>query len=216
MNEPRKHVAFCPHCGNRAPQRIVFEHTYRDTWYGDDGKEIPHDEGPDSEAIVCICETCNGVLVYDGVTYSDSGHWPELMYPRNTSLPSSVPGAVRRIYGEAAIVKQNAPNAFAIMVRKGLEAICDDRAAPEGSLAVRLKYLVEKGEMPPVLAELTDVLRVVGNAAAHGSLQTITAPMTWAIDEFFRAIVEYVYVAPRKVAEFRDRLSSIKDEPSDA
>ena len=210
MNQPRKHVAFCPHCGNRSPQRIAFEHAYRDTWYGPDGKATPHGEAPESEAIVCICETCDAVLLYDGVSYEESGVWPELVYPRNSTLPSSVPLPVRGIYGEAAMVKQNAPNAFAIMIRKGLEAICDDRSAPKGTLAERLKYLVEKSEIPLGLAELTDVLRVVGNAAAHGSLQSITTPMTWAMDEFFRAIVEYVYIAPNKLSEFKERLASIK------
>ena len=216
MNQPRKHVAFCPHCGNRSPQRIALEHTYHDTWYGEDGKALAHDEGPESEAIVCICETCNAVLVYDGISYSESGTWPELMYPRDTTLPVSVPAAVRGIYREAVMVKQNAPNAFAIMVRKGLEAICDDRDAPQGSLAARLRHLVERGEMPPALADLTDVLRVVGNTAAHGSLQTITTPMTWAIDYFFRAVVEYVYIAPGKLSEFKEKLASTKQEPDDA
>lgn len=210
MSQPRKYVAFCPHCGNRSPQRIAFEHPYRDTWYGDDGKAMPQDEGPESEAIVCICETCDAVLLYDGVSYAESGAWPALVYPQNTTLPTFVPVTVRGIYLEAVAVKQNAPNAFAILIRKGLEAICDDRSAPDGTLAARLNYLVAKGEIPPVLADLTDVLRVVGNTAAHGSLQAITTPMTWAIDEFFRAVVEYVYIAPGKLAEFKKRLAATK------
>jgi hypothetical protein len=206
----RRHVAFCPHCGNTTPQRIAFEHRYRDTWFGSDGKPWAPDEGPESEAIVCICDTCEAVLLYDGVSYVESGCWPELMYPRDTTLPKGVPVAIRDIYAEARVVKQNAPNAFAMMIRKGLEAICDDRGAPQGTLHSRLKYLAQQGEVPPVLAEMTDALRVVGNTAAHGSLQAITQPMTWAIDEFFRTIVEYVYVAPSKLAEFKEKLAATK------
>jgi hypothetical protein len=216
MTQSKRHIAFCPHCGNHSPQSVAFEHVYRDTWYGEDGKAEPHDEVPDSEAIVCICETCNAVLLYDGISCSESGVWPELMYPKNTTLPTSVPIAVRDIYREAVAVKQNAPNAYAIMIRKGLEAICDDRSAPSGNLANRLSYLVDKGEMPPVLAELTNVLRLVGNTAAHGSSQTITTPMTWAIDDFFRVVIEYVYVAPSKLSEFKKRLAAIKQDANDA
>jgi hypothetical protein len=189
----------------------VLEHEYTDTWYGQDGKAMPRDDGPPSEAIVCVCETCDAALLYDGIAYDVSGNWPDLVYPRNTTLPSSVPQAVRDIYSEAAVVKRNAPNAFAILIRKGLEAICDDRGAPSGPLAARLKHLAERGEIPPSLAEVTDALRVVGNTAAHVSLQPITHPMTWVIDDFFRVIVEYVYVAPSKLSEFKQRLASIKN-----
>lgn len=207
----RKHKAFCPHCGNKSPQRIVFEHTYRDVWYDQQGAPIPEIDSFESETIVCVCETCDQVLLYDGVAFAESGRWPELRYPRNSYLPDVVPGSVRMIYQEASIVKQNSPSSFALLIRKALEAICEDRKTPEGTLAARLKYLANKGEIPPVLADVTEVLRTVGNTAAHGTLEKITAPMTWAIDDFFRAVVEYVYVAPNKLEEFRARLKKMKD-----
>lgn len=210
MTEPSRHIGFCPHCGNRSPQRIALVHSYRESWYSEDGTEIPDSENPDSEAIVCICETCNAVLLYDGVSQGETGSWPELVFPRDTQINRAVPVAIRNIYGEAALVKRNAPNAFAMLIRKGLEAICDDRGALNDTLAARLKHLSERGEIPPVLAELTDVLRVVGNTAAHGSLQVITPPMTWAIDDFFRAIVEYIYVAPNKLDEFKSKLAKVR------
>jgi Domain of unknown function (DUF4145) len=209
MDTARHHISFCPHCGNKSPQRVAYEHAYRDRWYGPDGKELPDDEGPASEAILCICGTCNAALLYDGVAFDESGRWPDLAYPRDSTLPRGVPATVQAIYQEAIYVKRNAPNAFAILIRKGLEAICDDRQAPAGSLATRLRHLVLQGEIPPALAELTDVLRVVGNSAAHSALQSITGPMTWAIDDFFRVVVEYVYVAPEKLREFRERLKDL-------
>ncbi|MDJ0709562.1 MAG: DUF4145 domain-containing protein [Woeseiaceae bacterium] len=206
MSEPHKHIDFCPHCGNRSPQREVFSHTYRDTWYSSDGRRLGPEEGPLSEAIVCVCETCNSVLVYDGIDHSETGYWPELVYPETSNLPKAVPETVRDIYHEASVVRQNAPNAFAILIRKSLEAICDDRSVSRGTLAARLRILAERGDIPPALAEVTDALRVVGNTAAHGSVQTITTPMTWAIDDFFRAVVEYVYIAPSKLAKFKQQL----------
>lgn len=207
MTEQRRHIDFCPHCGNRSPQRIALVHSYRDSWYGEDGKELPDDEGPDCEAIICICETCNAVLLYDGISRVETGYWPELRYPRDTQLHKAAPEVIRDIYNEAALVKRNAPNAFAMLIRKGLEAICDDCGTSRGTLAARLKQLSEIGKIPPVLADVTDILRVVGNTAAHGPLQSITPPMTWAIDDFFRAIVEYVYVAPSKLEEFKKKLA---------
>ena len=210
MSKQYRHIAFCPHCGNRSPQSIVLEHSNQETFYNEDGSEMPHGEGPDCQAIVCVCETCNALLLYDGISYEETGTWPNLVYPRDLNISAAAPETIRAIYREAAVVKRNAPNAFAMLIRKGLEAICDDRGSPQGNLTVRLKHLAERGEMPPVLAEVTDVLRVVGNTAAHGSIQTITQPMTWAIDDLFRVIVEYVYVAPSKLTEFKERLARAK------
>ncbi|MGJ0429344.1 DUF4145 domain-containing protein [Methylobacter sp.] len=207
MSEYRRHIGFCPHCGNRTPQRIALVHTYRESWFAEDGTELPDDEGPDCEAIVCICETCSSVLLYDGISQDETGYWPELRYPKGFQLHKSVPASIQGIYKEAALVKRNAPNAFAMLIRKGLEAICDDRGTSNGTLASRLKHLSNAGEIPPALAEVTDALRIVGNTAAHGPLQVITQPMTWAIDDFFRAIIEYVYIAPSKLEEFKKKLA---------
>ena len=212
MHDHSRHVDFCPHCGNRAPQRVVFEHSYQDAWFSSSGDMLPKDEGPESEAIICVCETCAGILVYDGIAYSESGAWPELVYPRGASIHRSAPKTVQAIYREAATIKTNAPNAFAILIRKGLEAICDDRGAPTGSLADRLRFLARKGEIPPVLSEVTDALRLLGNTAAHGSLQVIKPPMTWAIDDLFRAVVEYVYVAPSKLEALNKRLMQARSD----
>lgn len=66
--------------------------------------------------------------------------------------------------------------------------------------------LQERGDIPSTLAKMTDVLRTLGNTAAHEAPDEITVPMTWAIDEFFRAIVEYVYIAPAKLETFQKRI----------
>ena len=88
-----------------------------------------------TEAIVC--ETCSSVLLYDGVSHSETGYWPELAYSETSALPKAVPETVREIYQEASIVKQNAPNAFDIMIRRSHEAICDGRSVSKGSLAIQ-------------------------------------------------------------------------------
>ena len=197
MSADEPHIAFGPHCGNTAPQRIVFTHSYHTAWYDTRGRNDDY-PGPECEAIVCICETCDEMLLYDGIARSEVGEWPLLAYPRNPELDSSVPEPVRDVYTEAARVKNQAPNAFGVMIRRALEAICDDRQVESGPLARRLQNLASRGDIPPTLAELTDVLRVLGNVGAHATESSVTVPMTWAMDEFFRVIVEYVYVAPSK------------------
>ena len=47
----------------------------------------------------------------------------------------------------------------------------------------------------PTLAEMSDVLRLIGNIGAHHGSAPVHPWQVHAIDNFFRAVVEYVYVA---------------------
>lgn len=93
-----------------------------------------------------------------------------------------------------------------MLLRRGLEAICDDREAKPGSLHARLAELTSRGEIPAALSEMTTILRNLGNAGAHTSKDKVTVPMTWAMSELFRAVVEYVYVAPSRVESLKKSL----------
>jgi hypothetical protein len=163
---------------------------------------------------VVECETCYQILLYLA-----EGQIPEeeefalsaLIWPRSGSLNVSVPQRIRACYEEAARIKNLAPNAYAVQIRRALEALCDERGISEGSLYHRLAHLAKNGDIPPVLAEITEVLRLLGNIGAHGGDQTVPPGHVRVIDEFFHAIVEYVYVASDKVKRFRDKLTSLKD-----
>lgn len=215
MSTPVRNVAFCPHCGNTAPQQLVHFQRFWTYGYRMDGTETE----PDLECayFVAACETCHEILVYlaegyipEGNNFSEVG----LVWPDAGFLPSSVPDRVRSCYEEAARIKRLAPNAFAVQVRRTLEAICEDRGATKGPLHTRLKDLSTRGDIPPVLAEMTDVLRLLGNIGAHAAEQTVKPGHVRVIDEFLRALVEYVYVAPSKIRQFRETLAQIKDIPT--
>ena len=55
-------VAFCPHCGNRAPQHLAFQHDYT-SWAYDEEGTIDFN-GPECTYFVAICHTCNELLLY--------------------------------------------------------------------------------------------------------------------------------------------------------
>lgn len=131
------------------------------------------------------------------------------MWPQPGDLHPSVPESVRRIYSEASAIKSRAPNAFANQIRRSLEALCKDRGTNKRVLAQSLKELSSRGEIPPTLADMTDVLRQLGNIGSHAGDQEIDPDYVDVIDDFFRAIVEYVYIAPHKVNEFKARLDYV-------
>jgi len=199
------HVKVCPHCGNQAPHKLVFRHSYKGTWYGSDGKPSTDEFDPISTYTIFECATCHDISLYSSHAYQEDAL--SLMYPRSADLDDSVPQSVSNNYREAKTVQNISPNAFAVLLRRALEALCDDRGVPAGRLQQRLEQLAQKGEIPPILAEITSVLRTLGNSGAHNTSQNVTVPMTWKMDEFFRALIEYVYIAPSKLAEFREEVA---------
>jgi len=206
-----KRVAYCPHCNNRAPQKLVHVQRYYEPVWSSDGSE---DQAPWA-AFVATCETCHHLLVYEnlGDQLSDEKFdHGDLSYPNPDHLPMSVPSSIRRIYDEAARIKNIAPNAFAVQIRRALEALCEDRGAKKGNLQARLSDLADKGEIPPVLAKGTEMLRLLGNIGAHGIDENIHPLLAFSINDFFRAVVEYVYIAPSKLKEFEDRLDKYKNK----
>ena len=203
-------ILVCPSCRNRTPHKLVFQHECVGTWYSSDGSIS---KGPDPASVYTIfeCATCTEISLY---TYLEPLGFESatLAYPTGDSLHESVPKEVASNFREAKRIQTISPNGFAVLVRRALEALCDDRKVPQGSLGKRLAALANKGEIPPILAEISSVLRSLGNSGAHNMNQRVTVPMTWAMDEFFRALVEYVYVAPFRLREFKKKSGSIDFE----
>lgn len=206
MTKEIRKVSFCPHCSNKAPQRLVYTQRYMErTWGAKTGEES---EPAPWSTFVAVCETCGQVLLYDnpGNQNEESEFdFGELRFP-NHGLHYSVPSPIREIYNEASRIRALAPNAFAVQIRKALEALCDDRNAEGRNLTSQLSDLAKKNEIPKVLVELADTLRLLGNAGAHSGNQGVHQLQAYQIDEFFRVLVEYVYVAPNKLAAFRQEL----------
>jgi hypothetical protein len=121
-------VAFCPHCGNRAPQKLVYKkHFYS---YGFDMQGNKTDNDLPAAYFIAECETCHEILVYlaeahipDEKNFIDSS----LIWPDPGFLGQGVPELIKAIYREATVIKNLAPNAFAVQIRRALEALCDER-----------------------------------------------------------------------------------------
>ena len=211
MEDIRK-INFCPHCGNKSPQKLLFNQETTGTgWMIHDGEEVEFDV----VYFVASCDTCNHILVYQAVDDIPERNFftsADLVYPNSGELHSSVPKAISNIYNEALRIKNLAPNAYAVQIRRALEALCEDRGAKSGTLNKMLSDLSAKGEIPSTLAEATDLLRLLGNIGAHASDISVQPWQVYTLDEFFRAIVEYVYVAPSKIKKFREGLSKFSSK----
>ena len=129
--------------------------------------------------------------------------WPER---KKRKLHESVPNTVGRFYLEALRVKDRSPSSFAVQIRRSLEAICKDRGVQGRNLDQQLKQLTSQGIIPSIIAEIADELRLLGNIGAHADDLRVTSEQVQAMDDFFHLVIEYVYIAPHKLKEFRNTL----------
>jgi len=164
---------------------------------------------------VAVCQTCNQVLVYgnleDVLTEGFADPDVVLLWPK-FGLNNAVPERIRNIYDEASRIQHTAPNAFAVQVRRALEAVCMDRGATEGTLVQNIHELANRGEIPKTLVEASDLLRLIGNIGAHASDRDVHPLQASALNKFFQAIVEYLYVSPKMIQEFKARWDKSKKQ----
>jgi hypothetical protein len=202
MNELSSSLLTCPHCGNQTPHQLIFTHTCPTVAYENDGS-LYEGGAPDTIYRIFECSTCRDISVYSSL---DCGDEENLAYPSGFTIDKSVPEVVASNFREAKRVQKVSPNAYAVLIRRALEALCDDRGVSAGSLHSRLEQLSQRGDIPPVLAQMTSVLRTLGNSGAHNTRQKVTVPLTWQMEKFFNTLIEYIYVAPARLAEFRRAL----------
>lgn len=70
MSQPRslkkiRKIAYCTHCGNRAPQELIHTQEYWERiWSSNDGKEA---EPVLWSMFVAVCDTCSQLLLYENL-----------------------------------------------------------------------------------------------------------------------------------------------------
>jgi Domain of unknown function (DUF4145) len=201
VDDARPLVLYCPHCGNMSVQTKLVEQacTERSYW-GTEAAEESH------EALYTVtrCETCLHVLVYsDCEEFTEETVLGDLVFPQQASMSRSVPSEVKRFFLEAQRVKHASPTAFAVLARRVLEEVCRSKGVRKANLSASLKELAKQGVLPPVLAEASDLVRLVGNAGAHSSNTDVTVPQVWSIESFLKAVIEYLFIAPERIENFK-------------
>jgi hypothetical protein len=202
----------CGHCNNLTPHTLVNDFTLPKVYDEVDGEPVIEE----FKYILLQCGTCSDLTLAGGFGLElprQRSQWPTL-YPESPDLPESVPGGIRLAYSEAARIRRQAPNAFAGQIRRALEAVCQDKNARGANLAQQLESLVGMSVIPPNLGEMTTLIRKLGNIGVHATGSHVSVWDAESIDDFFKSIVEYVYIAPDSVRRLRDRLE--RSSPSHA
>lgn len=173
------------------------------------------------------CSTCGGLNIF-GAFFGMDAEPEELertrLHPRGADLlpPSHmmspnqpVPPRVLAEYQEIWPLRHRVPTAFIGQVRRLLEFVCTEQGATGRDLFVKLQDLTTKGVLPGYFAQITGLLRRVGNMGAHAGEAELSLWDAELIDDFFRSVIEYVYIAPAKIRRMEVRLKVHEQPPQD-
>jgi len=200
MEEP----TYCDHCGNLTFKRQIGDYF-----------TAPNDRGAFTSYTLYRCEICERPVL-EQVTHQlpdDYGGSKqprfylsaaevarvEQLWPPSLSLPPEAPVRVREIYREAQVVMKRSPSSFVVQIGRALEAVARDKNAQGRTLNDRLNWLVREGHLPEVFGQMGHINRILRNWGAHDAEIDVEPEDVQVVDEFFKAIIEYLYVAPQKV-----------------
>jgi hypothetical protein len=204
----------CFHCGNRVPLTQIAVHHGRELFEHIDDQRYSED----FDYHLYQCPTCSGITIYGDFTdyprARDASY--KRIYPQGSRLlpeehkvasVDCVPKKVLKLYEQSWPLRHISPSAFAVQVRKALEHICKDKGATGRTLVDKLKDLATKQTFPGHFVEMTYLMRKIGNLGAHAGDEDVDYGDAELLDEFFRSVVEYVYITPSRLQRMKQRLA---------
>lgn len=216
-----KKILRCYHCGNLVTNDLVFSNSC----------ELLFDEIENEEKIIekfyhkfdflnYKCSTCGGINLLGGFDYSYNEYLSteyQRLYPKGPDIvppdhhwvegKSPVPEKLVKIYEEIWYLKHQVPNAFGNQIRRCLEFICNEKEAEGKTLYAKLINLSKKGLLPGTYKDISNIIRIVGNIGSHSTDYELDYWDVELLDEFFKIIVDYIYVIPAKLKRLETRIN---------
>lgn len=201
----------CPHCQTNHYLKVVG--TFEQVEAVDCGNIGEFDAGPVWK--LTICRLCNGVSLlryfYHEAYFPEDTHL-EVVYPASGETFKGLPEEIDRAHRAALRVRGIDSNAYAVLLGRVIEMVCAEQGVREGALNDRLGALSRKGVIPEQLALMGHGLRNMRNIGAHADLGELTEADVPYLDSLCKAILEYIYVAPRLIDEVQKRVEAIKTQ----
>jgi hypothetical protein len=222
-------VVLCGHCGKSA----VFHERAVGTLRGEEPLDPWKATQWDFQTVVTWrvleCASCDKpTLVEETVEHNLDGSRADttiytyissaetrVLYPDATAknILTNLPTAIEKAYRGALAVQDIEPNLCAVAVGRTLEAVCNHENVKPGKLAARLSILASTGRIPTILAEMANQLKQLRNLGAHvDNLDEVAARDVPIMLHFVEAILEYLYVAPAKIAALQARLAKTDEK----
>lgn len=215
MADYRQMITDCNHCGNRTRVDIISNYTYQE-----EVPEMNPSTGEMYEIFIysdtwyfCKCPICNNIILikshFEPSMVMPNGDFYEhekTLYPASTYKRFGVPDRVDSAFKAAMRSKFLDTSICLLSLRRTLEIICKDKGEEKGSLEKKLENLSTKGIIPSTLNQMSHIVRILGNEAAHGDDVIHTKSEVNDMLEFTEHIINYVYVLPYKLDKIKKRL----------
>jgi hypothetical protein len=204
-----KETIKCLHCQNRSRMPVVAQ--YDDVERREDGLEA----GTTWE--VLRCAACDDVTLrrafWHEMMDSSEIEWRVIYPSATTGSIEGLPQKIGRAWNAAQQVRRIDANAFAVLVRRVLDLVCEEQGANGHSLAIRLRDLASRGVIPGPLADIANNARSFGNIGAHADLGDLKPDEAALADDLCTAVLEYVYAAPLLVSRAQTALTKLGKGP---
>jgi Domain of unknown function (DUF4145) len=211
----------CQHCGNYAPMDIVVEYFLSAKPQSSSSYDDPYDNDNDYEPEygyyynLLLCRACKKVTLrrYFEHDWMDPAEVEiQTLYPPVGLEVSKFPSVIQNAYEAALKARAIDANAYAILLGRMLEVVCEDRQVKGDNLYEKLRVLADKGEIPANLVGVAHGLRMLRNIGVHEPLEGLTNEEIPILDDLSKAILEYIYIAPQLADKAEKRLNSLKEK----
>ena len=145
----------------------------------------------------------------DQVSYYDEKN---ILFPINSINSNSIPQKIKEAYAAALKVKEIDKFVCLMALRRTLELLLKDKGATKWGLKDKIEEIAEKGLLPDALKEASSLAKILGDTAAHDKEIEIDQQDVEAIAEFIRFIIEYLYIVPDKISNYKRRLDAKMSE----
>ncbi len=189
---------YCPHCHQRTsvePALIPIMHKW-DRWY----QACIWEKNEKEKWWLGVCNYCQlPVLVLN---------MGEKVLPNPSPKPTdkSIPTEIRSDLVEAKkCFSVSAWRGAAVLARRAMQSAAIDKGATKKNLAEQMAELQIKGTITVDLREWTDVVRWVGNDAAHPGSEDVTEDDAKDILSLAEQFLHVLYVTPAKAKALRQK-----------
>lgn len=206
-------IVSCGHCGNISHMKIIG--TINNLQIESDTEIGPFGEWG-TIFIVLECPACKKNIVvsygwHDGMESEDEITY-EILFPKDKNIPIGLPANILKAFIAAEKIKTIDVNAYVILLRRLLELVCKDRNAVGSTLALMLKDLANRNEIPDKLVNVAKGLKDFGNIGAHAGIGELSEKEIPIVGTLCSAILEYIYSAPYLSALAENKLNAIKQK----
>ncbi len=200
----------CLHCLNESPMEVVSDYDDIDSC----GENYLSDEGTAWQLVKC--PACYDVMLRSGYWHSQQMDYIsyDILYPSGEDKIRGLPKSISKAYEAALRVKPIDTNAFAVLLGRLLDLICEDKNAVGDNLYEKLQFLSDKGIMPSQLADMAHAIRNLRNIGAHANLGELTSQEVPILHDLCKAVLEYVYSAPELILSVEDKIKNLKSKPN--